>query len=97
MGLLKRIDCTVRALLRAIDVTIALVKAVVVLSAALAGLFAVGAVVAYLKREQWTKPAYRWARDASGRWSFTPWAPAGADGAGPAPVAQPAPNDASAS
>ena len=34
------------------------------------------ALLAYLKREQWTKPAYRWARDTSGRWSATPWTPA---------------------
>jgi hypothetical protein len=33
-------------------------------------------LLAYLKREQWTKPAYRWARDTSGRWRMTPWTPA---------------------
>ena len=26
-------------------------------------------LLAYPKREEWTKPAYRWARDRSGRWS----------------------------
>ncbi len=33
------------------------------------------AVVLYMKRDAWTLPAYRWARDASGRLSFTPWGP----------------------
>ncbi len=75
MKLIKRIDCTVRALLRAIDAAIAVVKVVVVLSAALLGFTVVAAVVAYLKREQWTKPAYRWVRDTSGRWNATPWKP----------------------
>jgi hypothetical protein len=51
MRLLKGIDCTVRGLLRAIDVTIAVARAVVVLSATLAGLSVVAAVVAYVKRE----------------------------------------------
>jgi hypothetical protein len=48
----------------------------VVLLAALLGSTVVAALLAYLKREQWTKPAYRWARDTSGRWSATPWTPA---------------------
>ena len=97
MRLLKRIDRAVRAMTRAIDVTIAVVKVVVVLSATLAGLSVVTAVVAYLKREQWTKPAYRWARDRSGRWNITPWTPAGADGAGSEPLVKPTPSDSSAS
>lgn len=50
---------------------------VVVFAATLA---AVGAIVtAVMKREDWTMPAYRWARDRSGRWSMTPWS--SADGA----------------
>jgi hypothetical protein len=76
MKLVRRIDCTIRALLRAIDVTIAAVKVLVVLFAALLGFVVVAAaLLAYLKREQWTKPAYRWARDTSGRWNVTPWTP----------------------
>jgi hypothetical protein len=67
---MKRIEC----MLRAIDAAIALAKFIVVLLAALVGFAVVAAaLVAYLKREQWTKPAYRWARDTSGRWSVTPW------------------------
>jgi hypothetical protein len=62
-------------LVRTIDVTIAVVKALVALFVALVGFSALAAIVAYLKREQWAKPAYRWARDASGRWNITPWAP----------------------
>ncbi|MGZ4199850.1 MAG: hypothetical protein ACXVP1_06650 [Thermoleophilia bacterium] len=70
MGVMKRIE----QVLRAIDVAIALAKVVVAVMAAFVG-FAVVAVTlaAYLKREQWTKPAYRWARDTSGRWNRTPW------------------------
>jgi hypothetical protein len=88
MKLVRRIDRTMRASMRAIEVTIAVVKFVVALFAALAGLSVVAAIAAYLKREQWTKPAYRWVRDASGRWSFTPWAPGDADGAGEESVAE---------
>ncbi len=55
----------------AIAAVIALVVFVVV---ALAALVAVAsAAIAYFKRDSWTKPAYRWARDKSGRWSRTPW------------------------
>ena len=81
MTLVRRIDCTIRALLRAIDVAIAVVKVMVALFAALLGFVVVAAaLLAYLKREQWTKPAYRWARDASGRWNITPWVPADNNG-----------------
>jgi hypothetical protein len=73
MKLIKRID----RLVRAIEAAITVVKVVVVLLAALAGFVVVAVgLLAYLKREQWTKPACRWARDQSGRWSATPWRPA---------------------
>jgi hypothetical protein len=52
----------------------AAVAFIVFLMAALAALVAVAAaVIAFVKRETWTKPAYRWARDKSGHWSRTPW------------------------
>jgi hypothetical protein len=52
----------------------AAVAFIVFLMAALAAMVAVAAaVIAFVKRETWTKPAYRWARDKSGRWSRTPW------------------------
>jgi len=52
----------------------ALIAFVVFVFAVLAMLAAVGsAVTAYVKRDTWTKPAFRWARDKSGRWSMTPW------------------------
>ena len=39
-----------------------------------AGLAAIAAViVAWIKREEWTLPAYRWTKDKTGRWSITPW------------------------
>ena len=75
----------------------AVVAFVVFLMVVLVALAAVAsAVVAYLKRDTWTLPAYRWARDKgsrvsapatnwvrdkSGRWNRTPWATG--NGAGP--------------
>ena len=41
------------------------------------------AVTAYVKREDWTLPAYRWTRNRTGRWRVTPWS-----GGGDAEVAQ---------
>jgi hypothetical protein len=70
------IRCMTSLLVGAIVAVVAIVKVTVVLLAALFGFTVVAAVAAYLKREQWTKPAYRWARDTSGRWSATPWTPA---------------------
>ena len=73
MKLIKYLGCAVRA----IGAAVAVARFMVILFVELAGLVVVvAAVVAYLKREQWTKPAYRWARDQSGRWKATPWAPA---------------------
>jgi hypothetical protein len=68
----------------------AIVALVVVVMAALAAIAAAAAaLVAYLKRETWTLPAYRWARDRSGRWSATPWSSReGEPGADPAPDVQ---------
>ena len=31
------------------------------------------AVTAFVKREDWTLPAYRWSRNRTGRWRVTPW------------------------
>ena len=40
----------------------------------LGGLALTGAAItAFVKREDWTFPAYRWARDRTGRWRMTPW------------------------
>jgi len=64
MKLYKRI----RFVLRVINAVLFAAKVLVVLFAALAGFVTVAAaMIAYLKREQWVKPAYRWARDAAGR------------------------------
>ena len=76
----------------------AVVAFVVFVMVALVALAAVAsAVVAYLKRDTWTLPAYRWARDTGGRvsspasswvrdkcgrWCRTPWS--ADEGAGPA-------------
>ena len=80
----------------------AVVAFVVFLMVVLVALAAVAsAVVAYLKRDTWTLPAYRWARDKgsrvgspaykwvrdrSGRWSRMPWA--AGNGAGPETAAR---------
>ena len=72
MKLMERID----RLMRAIHAAFTVVKFMVALFAALVGFSVVAGVFAYVKREQWSKPAYRWARDISGRWSATPWTPA---------------------
>jgi hypothetical protein len=72
MKLMKRTD----HLMRAIDAAIAVMKFTVALFAALVGFSVVAGLLAYVKREQWTKPAYRWARDTSGSWSATLWTPA---------------------
>ena len=91
---MKSIRCMVSLLLGPILAVIALMKFIGVLLAALVGLAVVGAgLLAYLKREQWTKPAYRWVRDTSERWSRTPW-PSAEPGAGePEPVVPPIPAD----
>ena len=49
----------------------ALVAAVVFVFSGLAAIAAI--IVAWVKREEWTLPAYRWSRDKTGRWSMTPW------------------------
>jgi hypothetical protein len=52
----------------------AVIAFIVFVMVALTALAAVAsAAIAYLKRDTWTKPAYRWARDKSGRWRRTPW------------------------
>jgi hypothetical protein len=59
----------------------ALAMLLAIIAAAAAVLTVVGAVatavVAYVKREEWTLPAFRWARDQSGQWSVTPWSSRG--------------------
>jgi len=78
---MRSIKCMVSLLLGAIVAVRAIVKITVFLLAALVGFVTVAAgLLAYLKREEWTKPAYRWVRDRSGRWSVTPRTPA--DGSG---------------
>lgn len=75
MGLVRILLAPARALRAAIItmvVFMAFVTAVIVFFAALVAVV----VVAYLKREEWTLPAYRWARDRSGQWTFTPWSSA---------------------
>jgi len=47
----------------------------VVVGAFVALVAVVGGILAWFKREQWTKPAYRYARDRSGQWRYTPWEP----------------------
>ncbi len=73
---MRSIRCMISLILGAIVAVVAVVKFTVVLLAALIGFVVVAAgLLAYLKREQWTRPAYRWVRDTSGRWNATPWKP----------------------
>ena len=50
-----------------------ILMAMAALAAIVALMVVVAAVVAYLKRETWTVPAYRQARDRTGQWGVTPW------------------------
>ena len=70
---------TLMALVTAVIAFIVFVMVALVALAAVAS-----AVLAYLKRDTWTKPAYRWARDTSDRWSKTPWGPGDAASSGAA-------------
>lgn len=73
---MRSIQCMISLILGAIAAVVAVVKFTVVLLAALTGFVVVAAgLLAYLKREQWTKPAYHWVRNTSGRWNATPWKP----------------------
>jgi len=53
-------------------VFVAFIMAVLAALTAFAALVTV-AVTAYVKRDTWTLPAYRWGRDRTGRWRVTPW------------------------
>jgi len=67
----------ISALVGATVAIVAIAAFVAVVIAALAAFVAVvGGILAWVKRESWTKPAYRRARDKSGTWRFTPWHPA---------------------
>ena len=62
-----------RRLLR-LRLVLRLVVATVVIVAILTWAAAIAAAVtAYVKREQWTLPAYRWMKDRSGRLRDAPW------------------------
>jgi hypothetical protein len=96
-----KVGGTIGGLFALLAMVTAVVAFVVFVMVALAALVAVAsAVVAYLKRDTWTLPAYRWARDKGGRvsspaygwvrdkcgrWCRTPWS--ADDGAGPASAA----------
>ena len=56
-----------------------LMMAMAALAAIVALMVVVAAVVAYLKRETWTVPAYRQARDRTGQWGVTPWSASESD------------------
>jgi hypothetical protein len=55
-----------------VAIGILLVLALVMVLTAGVGAAAIGGV-AYWKRDQWTMPAYRWAKEKSGRSRLTPW------------------------
>jgi hypothetical protein len=63
----------IKGLIASTLMTVAMIILVVVALVALIPLGIALAAVLYVKRDAWTLPAYRWARDQSGRLSFTPW------------------------
>jgi hypothetical protein len=71
--------------LKALVAVLAVLFVVMAAVAAIAAIFtgAAAAVVAYIKREEWTLPAFRWARDRTGRWSVTPWSSSTSEAAAP--------------
>jgi len=64
------------AIVTCVGMLFVFVAFVMVVLAALTAFAAVvaAAVTAYVKRDTWTRPAYRWGRDRTGRWRLTPWA-----------------------
>jgi len=73
----RLISGLVGAVVAVVVTVVAIVALVAVVFAAFAALAAViGGILAWFKRETWTKPAYRWVRDKSGQWRYTPWSPA---------------------
>jgi len=56
-----------------------LMMAMAALAAIVALMVVAAAIVAYLKRETWTVPAYRQARDRTGQWGVTPWSASESD------------------
>ena len=77
MGMMMRLGGLLGGLVSMMVMVAAVIAFIVFLFVALiAMLTVVGAVVAIIKRETWTKPAYRWARDKSGQLRYVPWNPA---------------------
>ena len=65
-------------LLVAAAVVAAIAALVIIVMTAMAAIAAVAAaLVAYFKREKWTLPAYRWAREQTGKRGFVPWSASG--------------------
>ena len=63
------------AIVGCVGMLFVMVAFVMVVLASLAAFAAVvaAAVTAYVKRDTWTRPAYRWGRDRTGDWRVTPW------------------------
>jgi len=72
MRMMMRMGAAFGALIAVMAMVVAVIAFVAFVVVALAALLG---ITGYVKRETWTKPAYRWARDKSGRWSRTPWGP----------------------
>ena len=75
VGSMKRTTAALLVPLTALVTAVLMVIAFVVfIMGVLAWLAAIAvAVTAYMKREDWTLPAYRWTKDRTGRWRVTPW------------------------
>ena len=75
-----RSKATLWMLLGPVTAIITAVAMMIMFMAFLASALAVvaAAVAAYVKRDDWTLPAYHWTRDRTGRWRVTPWSTEGA-------------------
>ncbi|HUK78472.1 MAG TPA: hypothetical protein VL117_12895 [Thermoleophilia bacterium] len=76
MGMMMRLGGLFGGLVSMMIMVVMVIAFIVFLLVAMIALLSVvGAVVAYIKRDTWTKPAYRWARDKSGQLRYVPWNP----------------------
>ena len=69
LGPMTAIVTCVAMMVMFVTVVVAVLASLAAFAAAVAAV-----VTAYVKRDTWTLPAYRWARDRTGQWRVTPWA-----------------------
>jgi hypothetical protein len=73
---MRMVMAPIRIIRGLVGATLVTIVTIVLVAVALVALIPLGialAAVLYVKRDAWTLPAYRWARDQSGRLGFTSW------------------------